>query len=93
MTLLCTFSTVYGMRCGLKHVKLDWENESEVVKRGPAANFYMMPNMFGTMILIGVAIFLATRFDMRLIMLGVFVLYLLLTIVSYASLRKYVAKA
>lgn len=93
ITLFCTFSTVYGMRCGLKHAQLEWENETEVVKRGPAVNFYMLPNMFGTMLLFFGIMFLASRFPMRLLMLAISALYLVLTVLSYASVQKMAAKA
>lgn len=53
ITAMCMFSTVYGMRCGIKHQKLDWENEIEVVKRGTAVTVYLLPNMFATMIMMG----------------------------------------
>lgn len=35
---LCIFSTVYGLRCGLKHRRLDFENEIEIIKQGMAVS-------------------------------------------------------
>ena len=50
ITTMVLFSTAYGMRCGLKHVNLDWENEVQVVKQGAAVAIYLLPNMLATMI-------------------------------------------
>ena len=41
-------------------MKLDWENEIEVIKQSSAVVIYMFPNMFGGMIL-GVIMVLAGR--------------------------------
>ncbi len=53
ITAMCLFSTTYGMRCGIKHQKLDWENEIEVVKRGTAVSVYLLPNLFATFFMMG----------------------------------------
>lgn len=50
-TALCVFSTVFGMKCDIKHGRMDWDNEVEVIKQGSNVTFYLLPNMFGTMIL------------------------------------------
>lgn len=54
--ILCCFSTVWGMRCNLKHVNMEWENEVEVVKQGAAVTIYLFPNMIGCMIILVLAI-------------------------------------
>ncbi|MBO4900486.1 MAG: hypothetical protein J5509_09355 [Lachnospiraceae bacterium] len=89
ITVLIVFSTVYGMRCGAKHMRLDWENEVEVVKNGPAVNTYTLPNLFGTMILIGALIGLSHVMDIRLLVLIVSVIYILLTIWSYTAVKRF----
>lgn len=43
---LCAFSTAWGCVCGIKHMRLDWENEVEVIKQGTAVAIYLLPNMF-----------------------------------------------
>lgn len=48
---LCIFSTVNGLRSGLKHRRLDWENEIEVIKQGMAVSMYILPH-----IIIGIAL-------------------------------------
>ena len=88
IVVLVLFSTVYGMKCGLKHVKLDWENEVEVVKSGPAVNTYVLPNLFGTMIVIALMIVLSFIMDLKLLVLIVSALYIILTLWSYARVRK-----
>ncbi len=53
--VLCAFSTTWGCVCGIKHMRLDWENEVEVIKQGTAITVYLLPNMIATMaLLIGV---------------------------------------
>ena len=70
---LCAFSTTWGCVCGIKHMRLDWENEVEVVKQGPAVSLYLLPNMFATMALIVLVVFLGTRMDQNLV-LGIIIL-------------------
>ncbi len=55
---MCAFSTTWGCVCGIKHMKLEWENEIEVVKQGAAVTIYLLPNMFVTMIFCALSIFL-----------------------------------
>lgn len=61
--VLCCFSTAYGCVCGIKHMRLDWENEVEVVKQGAAVAVYMLPNMFVVMGLTALVIFLGIGMD------------------------------
>ena len=48
---MCSFSTTFGLFCGLKFINLEWENEIEVIKQGKAMLIYLFPNMFVTMLL------------------------------------------
>ena len=50
-------------------MRLDWENEIEVVKQGTAVTVYLLPNMFVTMGLIVLVVFLGTKMDANLILL------------------------
>ena len=87
------FSTVYGMYCGAKKLKLDWDNEIQVVKQGPGASLYVLTNMFPLMLIIsalgGVALFM----DTKLPTLVLSVIYLLLTLLAYKGVKKVAAKA
>ena len=55
---LCVWSTLYGMICGIKRKNLDWENEVEVVKQGPALTAYIFVHL-GISILGGTAVVFA----------------------------------
>lgn len=66
--LLCCFSTAWGCVCGMKHMRLDWENEVEVIKQGTAVMIYLLPNMFVCMGLVVLVCFLGTRMSHYLIM-------------------------
>lgn len=70
---LCAFSTAWGCVCGIRHMKLDWENEVEVIKQGRAVTIYMFPNMIAAMILAAAAVYLGTMID-HLILALVFIL-------------------
>lgn len=82
---LCAFSTAWGCVCGIRHMRLDWENEVEVVKQGAAVTVYLLPNLFVTMALIGLTIFLGTRMDHKLLTL---ILILITTVLAALSYRK-----
>ena len=64
---LCAFSTVWGCVCGIRHMRLDWENEVEVVKQGAAVTVYLLPNMFATMGLMVLVVYLGTVMDPNLV--------------------------
>lgn len=61
--MLCAFSTAWGCVCGIKHMRLDWENEVEVIKQGSAVAIYMLPNMFVVMGLVVGVIFLGMKIN------------------------------
>ena len=48
-------------------MRLDWENEVEVIKQGSAVTIYMLPNMFVVMGLVVLVVFLGTKMDHRLL--------------------------
>ncbi|MBR3642685.1 MAG: hypothetical protein IKN57_04165 [Parasporobacterium sp.] len=70
---LCAFSTAWGCVCGIRHMRLDWENEVEVIKQGAAVTVYLFPNMFGTMGAAILSVFLGTKMDRNLV-LGIMIL-------------------
>ena len=80
---LCAFSTAWGCVCGIRHMRLDWENEIEVIKQGAAVAIYMLPNMFVVMGLIVLVVFLGTRMDQRLVTLALTLIAAVLARLSY----------
>ena len=80
---LCAFSTAWGCVCGIRHMRLDWENEIEVIKQGAAVAIYMLPNMFVVMGLTVLAVVLGLRVDHRLLALGFTLIAAVLAALSY----------
>lgn len=66
---LCAFSTAWGCVCGVRHIRLDWENEIEIIKQGAGVAIYLLPNMFVVMGLTVLAVVLGLRMDHRLLTL------------------------
>ena len=64
---LCAFSTAWGCVCGVRHMRLDWENEVEVIKQGAAVIIYLLPNMLVVIGLTVLVVYLGTRMDHRLL--------------------------
>ena len=81
---LCAFSTAWGCVCGVRHMRLDWENEIEVIKQGAAVAIYMLPNMFAVMGLAVLAVFLGLRVDSRVMTLTFTLVASALAALSYA---------
>ena len=81
--VLCAFSTAWGCVCGVKHMRLDWENEIEVIKQGSAVAIYMLLNMFIVMGLIVLVVFLGTRMDHALLTLILILITAILAGLSY----------
>lgn len=80
---LCAFSTTWGCVCGIKHMRLDWENEIEVIKQGSAVAVYMLPNMFVVMGLCVLVIVLGIRMDHRLLTVILIMIASALAALSY----------
>lgn len=80
---LCAFSTAWGCVCGIRHIRLDWENEVEVIKQGAAVAIYMLPNMFVVMGLTVGVVFLGMNMDQRLLAVILILLASLLAALSY----------
>lgn len=88
----CSFATVWGMRCNLKHLKLDWANEIEVIKQGTAGAAYMFPNMLGGIILMLAAGIFSGTLGTAPVLLLLIAFMGLLTWLAALSLRKLVRK-
>lgn len=80
---LCAFSTAWGCLCGIKHINLEWTNEVEVIKQGMATAVYIFPNLFGTITLLSLTVFLGTFIDRYLILTALLILFALLTALCY----------
>ncbi|SCW62194.1 ABC-2 type transport system permease protein [Ruminococcaceae bacterium YRB3002] len=80
---LCAFSTCWGAVCGIKHMKLDWENEVEVIKQGTGVTLYLLPNMFVTMGLIAGVVALGTVVDYNAVTGILIAVVSVLTVVFY----------
>ena len=74
-------------------MRLDWENEIEVIKQGTAVAIYMLPNMFVVMGLCVLVIFLGTRMDHRLLTIGFILLASVLAGLSYLRVMALAKKA
>lgn len=86
---LCAFSTARGLVCGIKHLKLEWENEIEVIKQSAAVTIYMLPNLFVTMALTALVVFLGTKINSRIITGGFIVLSGVWAFIDYKRAIKY----
>ncbi len=80
---LCAFSTAWGCVCGVKHMRLDWENEVEVIKQGTAVMIYMFPNMFICMGLVVLTVVLGLRMSHELLTLIFILITAILAALSY----------
>ena len=81
--VLCAFSTAWGCVCGIRYMRLDWENEVEVIKQGSAVVIYMFPNMFAAMGLVVLAVYLGTRMNHSLLTLILIFIATALAAISY----------
>lgn len=81
---LCCFSTTFGLVCGIKFIKLEFENDVEVVKQGAAMVMYILPNMFVVMFLIVGFVFLGLKMNGN-ILVGIFTVIVFL--LSYICLK------
>ena len=91
--VLCAFSTAWGCVCGIRHMRLDWENEIEVIKQGTAVAIYMLPNMFVVMGLCVLVVFLGIKMDHKLLTVLMIVIAAVLTVLSYRRVCALAKKA
>ena len=69
-------------------MRLDWENEVEVIKQGSAVVVYMFPNMFAVMGLCVLTVFLGTKIDHKIIALAFILIATALAALSYRRVMK-----
>jgi ABC-2 type transport system permease protein len=80
---LCAFSTAWGCVCGIKHMRLDWENEIEVIKQGTGVMIYLLPNMFVAMGVCALSVYLGTKINHSVLALRVIAIVSLMAALSY----------
>jgi ABC-2 type transport system permease protein len=64
-------------------MRLDWENEVEVIKQGAAVTIYLLPNLIVVIGLTVLSVFLGTCFDLRLIAVCFTAIAAILAALSY----------
>ena len=85
--VLCVFSSSFGLACGIHFMKLEWENEIEVIKQGTAVVVYMFPNMILTCAMLFGSIFLSKVIGIVLVSLIVALVYVLLSLIVYLRVK------
>ena len=60
---LCILSTTWGCVIGMKHLRLDWENEVEVIKQGAGVAIYMIPHWIVIMGMIVLTVVVGTKMN------------------------------
>ena len=68
-------------------MRLDWENEVEVIKQGAAVTIYLLPNMFVVMGLIVLMVFLGTRMNHSLLTVIMILVAAVLAAASWMRVR------
>ena len=81
--VLCAYSTSWGCVCGVKHIKLEWENEVEVIKQGVATVIYLLPNMFVSMGLMVLVVVLGLHMSHVLLAAILTLIYGVIAVLSY----------
>ncbi|MCF0145846.1 MAG: hypothetical protein HUJ73_04595 [Eubacterium sp.] len=90
---LSFFSTCFGLLTGMKHRKLNWQNEVEVVKQGAALTLYLFPNLIlAFALMIGSFVLTAARGPAFMQIVQIIVI-LVLFLVSFIFWKKAVKAA
>ncbi len=90
--VLCAFSTAWGSVCGIKFMRLDWENEVEVIKQSAGVTLYLLPNMFVTMGLVVLVVVLGRIIGPNVITGIMIVIESILAFICYIVAMKMVGK-
>ncbi len=69
-------------------MRLDWENEVEVIKQGSAVAIYLFPNMLVTMGLVVLVVFLGTFISLNLITIFMILITAVLAGICYFRVIK-----
>ena len=90
MISLCVYSSVFGLRSGLKHRKLDWNNEIEVIKQGMGVTMYIIPHMISCLLLMPLVVVVNYYLhNVALIMLGLTLVAWILVALAWKGVKKY----
>lgn len=88
----CLYSTTFGLSRGIKHRKLEWVQEIEVIKQGAAITTYMLPNMFATLILAVLVVALGKIVNTNIVLIIFTVIYGLLAYLGWISVKHLIMK-
>ena len=69
-------------------MRLDWENEVEVIKQGSAVAIYLFPNMLVTMGLVVLVVYLGTFISLNLITIFMILITAVLAGICYFRVIK-----
>ena len=69
-------------------MRLDWENEIEAIKQGSAVATYMLPNLFVTMALLPLTVFLGTKINHSILAVVLIAITAILALLSYKKTMK-----
>jgi len=87
---MCIFSTVSGLRSGLKHRRLDWENEIEVIKQGMAVSMYIIPHIISGIVLMPLVVVVNIYIhNVAVFMSFITLIAWILTIFAWKGVKKY----
>ena len=92
IVVLSFFCTVFGLVRGVKHMRLDWEADIEIVKKGRAVGNYMFGNMLLTIGAFLINTVLCTLFGSVVALIFIAVLFGIFTMLSYLKLCKLAQK-
>ena len=85
--VLCLFSAVFGCACGLHFMRLDWENDVEVIKQGTAVLIYMFPNMILSIVLLLGSVILSRIVGKPATITAAVLIYAVLTVIFYLRVK------
>ncbi len=81
--ILCAFSTTWGCVCGIRHMRLDWENDIEIVKQSTGVAIYLFSNMIPVMGFCVLSVVLGMKMDHALLTLIFIAGAAVLTVICY----------
>ncbi len=85
----CFYETYWGLYCGVKFIKLDWDNEIRVIKQGAAVLIYMFPNLVVSVALIVGVYTLGQIIDIKILMGIVAAIMAALAAITYFMTHDY----
>ncbi|WP_035785022.1 hypothetical protein [Butyrivibrio sp. MC2021] len=85
--VLSIFSSSFGLACGIHFMKLDWENEIEVIKQGTAVVIYLFPNMILTFLVMFGGIFLSNVLGVVLTTLIAMLIYCIFIMIAFLRVK------